>query len=1157
MTDRVRDGDPVPPGAHDVPIERAAATPVDRRARRERLEELFAEAVDLPATARAARIAEVAAGDPELATELGELVALATDDARLVTTVAAAVGALAATPAAQPGGRVGPYRLRAVIGEGGMGTVYLAERDDAEYRRRVAIKILRNGLGSTEAVARFRDERQLLAQLDHPSIVRLLDGGTTDAGLPYLVMEHVAGEPLTTYARGLDVRGKVELIRTICGAVQHAHQKLIVHRDIKPGNILVDRAGVPKLLDFGIAKLLDDDAGREAHTRTGMALLTAEYASPEQARGQRVTVATDVYALGAVLYELLVGAPPQRAQASMLETLRVICEVEPARPSAAAPAAVRRELAGDLDNIALKALAKDPGARYGSAAELADDLERWQTGQPVSARAATFRYRAGKFVRRHRAALALAAVIATALTAATVSSIVSARRASRHAAAAARQTAIAEQQTRDLLVAQALEELRADRASRALPYLVEVLRQGEDTAATRFLLAEALRPLELQLGPGVTVREGLVRAAWSPDGETIALAGWGVVMLADPELRIRAHLETIRGFPAYHAGFTPDGRALVAAVQATDHQPDRQRDNVVLVWDTATGAVLHRWPAPDPWINSVAVDDRVVAVAGTRGGVAVWDLATGTERLRTAPGPRGATHVALAGGGRWMVLGSRDGTLEWRDLASMAVVRRVPSPHGRLASLHPTHGGRIVVGWEDGTVSAYDGPDAPRWSIDAGGAWPLVAGAGDRFATQTAGDTSWRMWSTEDGRGRGVLVGGPRGINELSWGPGDARVTMAGDDTFQVWSTETRERELLIEAFAAAGDAPHAVGGAVGARIAPDGTRLLTTSGTEAQLWRLTTAPLERELRPTFTLYSARWSPDERAVVAVGNGAAMLDATTGAQRRALDGGASRLHDVAWSHDGRRFVVVGVDGAVTVFAADGTRERALVGHRGPVNGVAWSPYDRAVVTAGADGSAIVWDPATGAQRTTLAHPGAVSSVSWSADGTRIATAAHYRTLRIWDVASERVIREFSNGFTQYLNVEFSPDGTLLASGGHDGEVSVWDLASGTRRSLDGHTGAATEVEWSPDGALLASAGDDGTVRIWDPAGARPLAVRSFPGTNIGVSWSRDGQRLMGVNHAGGVRIWSVARDPRPLAALVELARDRSPWSLRGTRLVRAR
>ena len=397
-----------------------------------RLEALFFEALAQPEAGRAAFLADVSIGDAALRRELAAMLAGdATARPRLEQVVAEAIDAL------EPpllGCTIGPFRVRQLIGRGGMGAVYLAERDGPDFQQRVAIKVLEHGVTSPQLVARFRDERRILARLEHPGIVRLLDGGSTPDGLPFLVMEHVDGTPLTTYARDLPPTACVELVARICEPLQYAHDHMVVHRDLKPGNILVTTDGAPKLLDFGIAKLLAPDltpgADREASTRTGIALLTPEYASPEQARGDPVSAASDVYSLGAVLYQLLVGRPPQRPGATVLDTLRAIVEHEPARPSVAAPPPRRAALRGELDNIVMKALQKRPADRYPSVAAFADDLTRYLQGHPVRAHAATLGYRARKFARRHRGALALASLIALALTLATVISVIWARRAS-------------------------------------------------------------------------------------------------------------------------------------------------------------------------------------------------------------------------------------------------------------------------------------------------------------------------------------------------------------------------------------------------------------------------------------------------------------------------------------------------------------------------------------------------------------------------------------------------------------------------------------------------------------------------------------------------------------------------------------------------------
>ena len=353
---------------------------------------------------------------------------------------------------------IGPYRLVREVGRGGMGTVYLAVRSDDAYQKRVAIKVLKRGMDTEAIVGRFRNERQILASLEHPYIAGLLDGGTTAEGLPYFAMEYVEGQTIVEYceARQLDTTARLELFRKICAAVQYAHQNLIIHRDIKPHNVLVAADGTPKLLDFGIAQLLNPELAGQAlaPTAAGQPLMTPEYASPEQVRGLALTTATDVYSLGVLLYELLTGRRPYRiASRTPAEIERVVCNSEPVRPStavthmeadtaspdapteavtAAIPTGVagplrtgdtgrlRKRLAGDLDNIVLKALSKEPSRRYASVDQFSEDVRRHLVGLPVIARADTLRYRAAKFVGRNRGAVAAALLIALALVAGTI-----------------------------------------------------------------------------------------------------------------------------------------------------------------------------------------------------------------------------------------------------------------------------------------------------------------------------------------------------------------------------------------------------------------------------------------------------------------------------------------------------------------------------------------------------------------------------------------------------------------------------------------------------------------------------------------------------------------------------------------------------------------
>jgi serine/threonine-protein kinase len=327
------------------------------------------------------------------------------------------------------GTRLGPYEIVEPFATGGMGAVYRARRADDAFQKEVAVKVIRPDMVTTRLRARFHRERQTLARLEHPGITRLLDGGTSPAGGPYLVMELVRGVPITRHCdeRGLDVPARLCLFRRICEAVQAAHRALVVHCDLKPANILVTADGSVKLLDFGIAALVSDRADRAdsaTATRTAWRAGTPEYASPEQIRGEPVTTATDVYALGVILYELLAGSrphAPRDEERPGYESDRLVCETDPPPPSAVTTdRRRRRQLAGDLDTIALTALCRDPARRYPSVEQLADDVERWRRSRPVRARRDSAGYRLAKLVRRHRYRVAAGAAVAAVLVAAMV-----------------------------------------------------------------------------------------------------------------------------------------------------------------------------------------------------------------------------------------------------------------------------------------------------------------------------------------------------------------------------------------------------------------------------------------------------------------------------------------------------------------------------------------------------------------------------------------------------------------------------------------------------------------------------------------------------------------------------------------------------------------
>ncbi|HYP09769.1 MAG TPA: serine/threonine-protein kinase [Bryobacteraceae bacterium] len=378
------------------------------------IKQVLGDALDLPASKRIAYLDEACAGDPELRAEVDALLEASEDTVDFIETPALAqaddwLSGLI-------GERIGPYRIVELLGEGGMGAVYRGVRDDGDFQQQIAIKLVKRGMDTNAILRRFRAERRILARLDHPNICKLIDGGVTDDGLPYFVMEYLQGTPIQTYCQEhkLNVRERLNLFVQLCGAVEYSHRNLVVHRDLKAKNILVTRDGVPKLLDFGIAKLLDRDSSTNNPDPTVAAdrLFTPDYASPEQIRGESITTAADIYSLGVLLYEMLTERRPFHLTGMPhAEMSRIITEQDPAKASSVAPREIARELVGDLDTIINKAMHKSPDRRYGSAQQFAEDLRRHMDGRPVLARGDTVAYRASKFFQRNRT-LVLAASLA-------------------------------------------------------------------------------------------------------------------------------------------------------------------------------------------------------------------------------------------------------------------------------------------------------------------------------------------------------------------------------------------------------------------------------------------------------------------------------------------------------------------------------------------------------------------------------------------------------------------------------------------------------------------------------------------------------------------------------------------------------------------------
>lgn len=568
-----------------------------------RIEEVLDSVLDLPPGERAAFLDQRCADDPDLRSDVDRYLSACeeADTGLQLPSFEAITGEseLRSRDHLVPGDRVGAYRILELLGRGGMGAVYLAERADGTFQRRVAVKVVKRGMDSDEILARFRHEREILARLQHPNIARLLDGGVTRGGLPYFVMELVEGEPIDRWcdARALDVKERLRLFLQVCDAVRYAHGALVVHRDLKPGNILVHE-GEAMLLDFGIAKLLQDDSGGDATGLFGRRL-TPEYAAPEQVRGEPTSTASDVYALGVVLYQLLTGELPHRFEGSLAEVERVLTRTDPRPPSQVAPedgtggdgAAARRAafrrttpsllrqgLRGDLDSIVLRALAREPERRYPSVEALAQDVEHHLAGRPVLARPDSRWYRASKFAQRNRTLVALAGVASLALVggsvATTMFALVANQERDRRQVEAERATA-----ARDFVVGLFAEldpNLGQGRASFTREELIDLGAQGlEELAEQPELRASVLNTLgqvAFNLGDRERAEEFFREAYGLLDGRSaepeIAASMMGIGEALRAELRFTDAEEWLVGALRVRESLLPPGDPRIAESRA-------------------------------------------------------------------------------------------------------------------------------------------------------------------------------------------------------------------------------------------------------------------------------------------------------------------------------------------------------------------------------------------------------------------------------------------------------------------------------------------------------------------------------------------------------------------------------------------------------------
>ena len=987
------------------------------------------------------------------------------------------------------------YRLLEKIGEGGFGIVYLAEQR-VPVRRRVALKIIKAGMDTKEVIGRFEAERQALALMDHPHIAKVLDGGATETGRPYFVMELVRGVPITQHCQEaqLSIREILELFLPVCDAIQHAHQKGIIHRDIKPSNVMVTRHDgkpVSMVIDFGIAKALHQElSDTTVFTRFSHILGTPAYMSPEQAElgGSDIDTRSDIYSLGALLYELISGSAPfdtAELLTSGLDAMRqIIREREPIKPSVRlhSPATAQsfRNRRGeslafeaDLDWILIKCLEKDRDRRYESASELAGDLRRYLNGEPVTAAAPSFTYQFGKFYRKYRTGITVASfgVVMLALTAAV--SLWLAYRAVTAEGAAEVAKNQADEERRQAIEAKERAELYHYYGSIALAE--RSLENGNIDGAKRELLAS---PID--------------HRNWE----------WGY-LLAQCHQEMFSVLTPATLHPKI--GISPDNRLLYVFRRPT-----------LNVWDLHTGQKLYsvgssldpisgvEYNPREPWIFlGTIIADRLVD-ANT--GQLMYSINRDTEQNQVSS--LNFSHD----GSRFITANRARDTVTVRETRTGKLLFRIRSDPEYVRFPTFSSDDRYIISqprmrFDDPTsIYVWDserGEEAFRVNLKDR-EMVKISPTVEYYAVVTqSGPVEIRRVQTDE---LVSLTDSGIGTHSFSWTKDGRLFSGYERQSTDVWDPKTRNKAFRLAAR------PNYY-----YETSEDGSIVATMGpGNNPTIWDGRNGEKIRVLNGhRGTVNSLKFSADGSLIAtASADGVVKVWRSFSGSRNRIQAD-DWLTDGTYSPDGKTLAATSWDRSVTLFdVASGRPKLKLKGHLSEVAAVAFSPSGNSLVTVGYDNAGRIWDTQSGASLGSLVgHEEEIGAVAVSPDGRMIATGSWDGSVILWDSQTRAKIHRLEID-SRVLAVAFSPDQKYLAAGSGDHRVSLWHPESGElAQSLIGHTDGVFDVDFHPNGHSLASRSKDGTIRLWNVESGRLVqSIETGSGVNGEVRFGRDGSRL---------------------------------------------
>ncbi len=974
------------------------------------------------------------------------------------------------------GKKIGAYRLGRLLGRGGMGAVYLANRID-DFEKEVAVKIIPPLENRHESVENFRRERQILARLSHKNIAQILDGGTTDANTPFIVMEFIDGLPLTQFCRekNLNLNEKLELFQDVCAAVSFAHQNLIVHRDLKPNNILVGDDKTVKLLDFGIAKMLDTEniGFTENKTFDGNAL-TLEYASPEQINGENITVASDVYSLGVILYELLTDKRPHDfKQKSLAEILQIITKENPLAPSEI-PNSKFQIPDSELDSIVLKALAKSPNERYKSVGEFSRDISNHLNFLPISARPQTNFYKFKKYVQRHRIETAISALVLFLIVGWLITFVWQIRKEQAQSLENRRAAYSAEM----ILAANEYENANLNR----LKELVEKYdNENENLRGFEWYFLNNLLNPPSKIGT-FTHSDEVWNAEFSPDGKFIAAAcNDNRTWIWNAETGAVIQTEEQKG--AWKVSFFPDGKRFAVASSSSSNP-------IVKIYETATAKEILTLKGHTKRVRALDVspDGKTIATGSQDGNIIIWNAETGAELKRfSSEKPTEFQDVQFSKHGDKLAISGFD-VLAVFDTKTWEKKQAVPEKfldknvllNGWKIAFSPLEK-TLALGTFEGNVVFLDAETLEIirvLKLHQSNVKSLAFSADGKILATASWDRTVKFVDVQTGEIINELRGHFAGVHELFFSPdGNTLGTASADFNINLWNAKavSNANALLTNSNLSVSNA--------------DGNEIFTLSNANGNLvrWRIADKKSAWTTAVGFKGFSIDYSSvSNRLALGENNGTiSIFDAESGISLEKSNTHNKSIFAVKFSSDGKQIFAAYEDGLLKCFNAENLTEiYSIQAHKDLFKGL--DVTEKFIVTGGND-----------------------------------------NLVKIIEAETGKIVFTLEGNTKPLYKIVFAPDGKTFVSTGADDTARIWNLADGKLlKTFSGMSGGIFAATFSPDGKRLATASDVGIIRLWNTeTGEQVLAFTASQKQIIALKFTLDGKTLISTDITGKVNFWT--------------------------------